>query len=265
MLGYANLDLSKAYKEHQVFGELDGMIDFYDCVSNRSSYFLPSGIDVFPNYVSYYFMSIQGTLDSIKTLLSIGRINDAFVLVRKIFDDVLTEIYLDVTLKDKFDIHKGIYVEEMQKWIHSSFRIPSLTKILKTLETSIHTKDLFPFFGWKSYLDHNRHFLDDCVHANRYSSVLFNCNTIHLGDEREKQLQNISIVLKQLMMVHVSFIFYLEPKYMMASDYIEAGGVPPEGADQWIAPFAQEAFDRYIKQNLKLASFIKRTCSLNID
>ena len=40
--------------------------------------------------------------NSIKTLLTIGRINDALVLVRKLFDDILTEIYLDVTLKDKF-------------------------------------------------------------------------------------------------------------------------------------------------------------------
>lgn len=53
-------------------------------------------------------MSIQGTLDSIKTLLKIARINDAFVLVRKVFDDILTEIYLDITLKDKFDIKKRL-------------------------------------------------------------------------------------------------------------------------------------------------------------
>lgn len=267
MVGNTDLNLSNAYKEHHVFGELDDMENFYDCVSARSFYFLPSGTDSFPNYASYYFMSIKGTLDSIKMLLTIGRINDAFVLVRKMFDDVLTEIYLDVTLKDKFDICKSMYVEDVQKWMHSTFRIPSLKKILKTLETSVQTKKLFPLFGWKTYLGHNRQFLDDCVHANRYSSVLLNCNTVCLGDKREKQLDNISIILKQILMIHVSFIFYLEPAYLMASDYIdywEVGETPPEGAAQWLAPFAQEAFDTYIKRHKKLAAFLKETCSLTI-
>ena len=212
-------------------------------------------------------MSIQGTLDSIKMLLAIGRINDAFVLVRKMFDDVLTEIYLDVTLKDKFDICKSMYVEDVQKWMHSTFRIPTLMKILKTLKTSEQTKNLYPFFGWKTYLEHNRQFLDDCVHANRYSSVLFNCNTVCLGDKREKQLDNISIILKQIMMIHVSFIFYLEPTYLMASDYLdclEVGETPPEGSTKWVSPFAQQAFDTYISQHKKLAAFLKETCCLTI-
>ena len=69
------LMLSKAYKEHHVFKELDEMTDFYEAVSNMAFYFFPSGTKVFPNYESYYFLSIQGTLDSIKTLLKIARIN----------------------------------------------------------------------------------------------------------------------------------------------------------------------------------------------
>lgn len=45
---------------------------------------------------------IEGTLDSITTLLTKGRINDAYTLIRKLFDDILMEIYMDVTLKDNF-------------------------------------------------------------------------------------------------------------------------------------------------------------------
>lgn len=262
------LMLSKIYKEHQLFKELDEMMDFYEAVSDRAIYFLPSGTKEFYNYESYYFMSIQGTLDSIKTLLKIARINDAFVLVRKVFDDILTEIYLDITLKDKFDINKNLYVEEVQKWIESSFRIPSVKNILKAIKESLQTKDLFPFFGWDTYLEHNRKLLDDCVHANKYSSVLLNCNTVYLDGRREKQLNNISIMLNQLMMIQVSFIFYLNPAYLMASDYmdyLEFGEIPPEGSDQWLAPFAQEAFDKYIKNHSKLAEFIKNHCSLEIN
>lgn len=262
------LMLSKNYKEHHLFKELDEMMDFYEAVSDRAFCFLPSGTKGFPNYESYYFMSIQGTLDSIKTLLKIARINDAFVLVRKVFDDILTEIYLDITLKDKFDIKKGLYVEEVQKWIESSLRIPSVKNILKAIKNSPHTKDLYPFFGWDTYLEHNRKLLDDCVHANKYSSVLLNCNTVCLDCRREKQLNNISIMLNQLMMIQVSFIFYLNPAYLMASvymDYLEFGETPPAGSDQWIATFAQEAFDNHIKNYSKLAEFIKNNCSLEIN
>ena len=80
-------------------------------------------------------MSIQGTLDSIKELLLIGRINDASVLVRKFFDDILAEIYFAVTLKEKFDLTKGLYVEEVQKWLESKYRVPTLKRILDILKS----------------------------------------------------------------------------------------------------------------------------------
>ena len=48
-------------------------------------------------------------------------------------------------------------------------------------------------------------------------------------------------------------------------DYLELGEIPPEGSDQWLAPFAQEAFDKYIKNHSKLAVYIKNNCSLEIN
>ena len=55
---------------------------------------------------------------------------------------------------------------------------------------------------------------------------------------------------------------------MMASDYIdslEIGMTPPEGSERWIAPFAQEAFDKYIVPYKALAEFIKDNCCLEIS
>lgn len=267
MLSNFSLQLSDEYKEHHIFEELEEMKDLYEGLSERSSYFLATGTRTIINYESYYFLSIYGTLDSIKTLLEIGRINDAIVLVRKIFDDILTEIYLDVTLKDKYNVFESFYVEEVQQWLDSSFRIPKLKKILKVLETSPKTKDLYPYFGWNTYLEHNRQLLDDSVHSNSYSKVLYNCNTVYLGERKVRMLKNISIILNQLMMIHVSFIFHLNPEYLAASDYMdymEMSMTPPEGSEEWIANFAQDAFDRYIKLNTQLADYIKNTCCLQI-
>lgn len=267
MLSYIPLELSHEYKEHHIFVELEEMKSFYDALSDRSSCFVPTGTKGVVNYESYYFMSIHGTLDSVKRLLGIGRINDAFVLVRKIFDDILTEIYFDVTIKEKFNIFESLYVEEVQQWLESSFRIPTLKKILRILETSPHTKDLYPYFGWKTNLERYRQFLDYSVHSNSYSKILYNCNTVYLKKRREKLLDSMSAILNQLMKLHVSFLFHLNPEYFMASDYIdymEMGETPPKGSEEWIACFAQNAFDKYVKPHVKLADYIKSTCCLQI-
>ena len=73
---------------------------------------------------------------------------------------------------------------------------------------------------------------------------------------REKLLSNISVILQQLMMLHVSFIFHLNPVYFMASDYMdytEMGETSPEGSEEWIESYAHDAFDKKIKTNVKMA------------
>lgn len=48
-----NARLSKAYKEHICFKELDEAKKFYECVSDRAFCFLPSGTKGFANYETY--------------------------------------------------------------------------------------------------------------------------------------------------------------------------------------------------------------------
>ena len=47
-------------------------------------------------------------------------------------------------------------------------------------------------------------------------------------------------------------------------DYMEEGVTPPEGSEAWIAPFAQDAFDRVIKPHETIANFILSTYLLEI-
>ena len=47
-------------------------------------------------------------------------------------------------------------------------------------------------------------------------------------------------------------------------DYMEIGMQPPQDSESWIACFAQDAFDKYIKPNTKLSDYIKSTCYLQI-
>ena len=250
MLDLDDLKLSDAYKKHQLFEEINYIREFYDSLSFSSIFIYPKGTTAYLNFASYIYTAIQGTLDSIQTLLRIGRINDAYTLVRKYFDDVLLEIYIDVIRKEKFDREECLVVKDVDEWLKGKHRIPTLRKLLLILEQSDFTKDIYTFFGWNTYFKHNRDFLDDSVHGNRYSLIILNCNRIAI-ENREKHLQNILIIINQIFVMHLAFIFHLNPMFLRASDYmdnIEMNMKPPKGSENRIAPFAQQAFDKYLKQ-----------------
>ena len=170
--------MSEDYLRHKVFDDLKYMMAFYDSVSMSCFGFIAAGTHGIANYASYIYSAIEGTLDSISTLLKKGRINDAYTLIRKLFDDILLEIYVDVTLKEKFSIN-NFYVEEVNEWLQGKHRIPKIEKILKHLEKSERTKDLYLLFGWETYLKKNRELLDDSVHSNRFQQILLNCIKRH--------------------------------------------------------------------------------------
>ena len=261
------LDYPKSYFEHQVFSDIESMREFYDDLTMGCFTFIPTGTSAVLNYASYVYSAIEVTLDSMDTLLNKGRINDAYVLVRKMFDDILVEIYIDVVRKEKYDWMEKRIVEDAESWLKGRIRIPKIKLLLKFLQDANFTKDIYPYFGWETYLKKNRELLDDSVHSNRYSRLLLNCSDVAIPD-REKHLQNIDIVLKQIFTIHISFIFHLNPEYLMSSDYmdyINTGETPPKGCENWIAPYAQKTFDKYIKPHDSLAKFIKGTCHLEIN
>ncbi len=50
MISTFSLQLSQAYKEHICFKELEEMMTFYECLSERASYFVQSGTKGIINY-----------------------------------------------------------------------------------------------------------------------------------------------------------------------------------------------------------------------
>lgn len=70
------------------------------------------------------------------------------------------------------------------------------------------------------------------------------------------------------MTVHLAFTFYMNGHYLMAETYMsykEMGETPPEGSENWLAKYAQDAFDEFIKPHAKLAAFIKENCCMEIE
>ena len=270
-LNNMHIDRSKvnydAYQKHHVFELINKMMEYYDGLWNTSFYFIPHGTICIGNYAANIYLSIYNTLDSISMLLKVGHMSDAFVLIRKLFDTILMEIYLNVVREDKYDWENNLVVKDVNEWLRRKHRIPYTEKILDTLKKSKTTKDLFPYFGWDSYLKKNRELLDNHVHSNSYYNILLNCPEMVLND-REQQLQNASIVLNQIMTVHLAFIFFMNGEYMMASDYMDykdMGMEPPEGSECWLASYARKAFNEFLKPHEKLAKFIKDNCCMDIE
>lgn len=198
-MGFVNSEINRdSYQNHPVFELIEHMKEYYDGLFDTCFHFIPEGTLGAGNYASNVYLSLNATLDSIRMLLKAGHINDAFVLIRKLFDTVLVEIYFDVVRKDKFDWMESFVVKNVDEWLKGKHRIPKTEKILNVLKNSPSTKDLYPFFGWETYLKKNRELLDDSVHANRYSSILWNCPSVHT-DDRERQLKNALIMLEQIM------------------------------------------------------------------
>lgn len=81
--------MADAHLKHKKFDELQYMRHFYYSLSYSCHSFVASGTKGIVNYASYVYSAIEGTLASISTILSKGRINDAYAMIRKLFDDIV--------------------------------------------------------------------------------------------------------------------------------------------------------------------------------
>lgn len=258
--------LSDTYKQHKVFSELKDVRKVYDFLSKNCFLFIPMGTRGLCNYASYLYESMGGTLDSCSLLLNNERINDAFAVLRNYFDYVLLDIYTDVLLKDKFKQGEW-FVEEFDNWMQKDFRIPKLKAQLKLLSESMFSKKLYNLFPWQTTFKTYREFLDDSVHGNKYVRLMYNCNTIYL-EHRERYLDKFLRIAIDLFQLHLSFICYLNPCYLSSSDYrdcLDLNLTPPKGSEKWIAPWAQEALNKYIKPNKMVYDFLKSHVDMEFD
>ena len=253
-------------KNHQLLQTLIGIYNFYKHVAYNCFLFIPKGVRSICNYNSYIYDSFAGTTSSISSLVVKGHLNDTCVLLRVYFDNILTGTYINLIAEEKGNVFTNFYVDEVEKWLHMKFRIPSVKKVLTIIETNEKAKTIYSLVNKDNRLKEYRDFLDACVHGNRFQTLLYNCGSLCL-EHRDRLLLKIQTILNTLFVLHLSFIFSLNPHYLMASDYndcLEMGMTPPLGSEYWIAPFAQDAFDKYIKPNQALANYIYENCSLEI-
>jgi hypothetical protein len=264
--------LDKNYLEHPVFGQLIEYAEFYNSLSDSTLNWISPGTGSAINIDTYMFSSMQGTLESIHDILFKGRINDSYALLRKYYDSTIINIYSNLYLTDNLTIENFI-VEKINNWVKGEEKIPSfevMSKyIIKSQKVSEITSLIYKNSSFKgSLFEELRQRCNDHSHYLYYHNLLSNDNKIYLRN-RLSTLDSFSNDLKDVFILHLSYLFYLNDHYMGSSDYIdslELGLTPEEDSQYWVAPFIQKIFDKVINANKPdIAAIIKNKTSMKLE
>jgi len=144
------------YIKHQVFTNLEEMIDFYELLSFSAFGFLKNGVEMH-NFDSFMYSSMQGTLESINIILKNGRINDSYSLLRKYYDFSIINIYANLYLKDNISPEYDI-VEKINNWLQGTEQLPEFRIMSQRIRGSKRLEDinniLYKDNSYKEIRDH---------------------------------------------------------------------------------------------------------------
>ncbi len=266
------------YYNHRIFTLLSDLESFYELLSDNSlghadGLLLTQKLSI----VNKIYASMQGSIESIKILVYIGRLNDAFALARKYYDAVTTDIYQSILTKKE----ENSFLEDnknlkdlwnnsvVRAWTYAQQHLydsPSrnnkgqvrtyedINNALKGLNdnlfkiiTDIKSKE-------------RKKICNDNMHYNSWDNFVLNVNESFDNKIKIKALDDLFENLQIALCYHFAYIYILHPEYYSSSDYIEAlemGVVPETDSQYWVAPIVQVIFDKYIKTyNQELSEFI---------
>ncbi len=259
--------LGKEYTDHKVFEQLTEFSDFYGSLAYTTMRFMSQGTKAILNLDTYVFSSIKGTLDSIREILSNGRINDSYALLRKYYDSTIINVYTNLYLNDHFNLDNFI-VEHIDNWRKGTETIPEYRVISKYIKDSTQLKPITDLLLKDKLYKNVRDRCNNHTHYNYYYNLLLNDNEIYLP-ERVKALDTFSADLTAVFVQHFAYLFYLNDHYMMSTDYVDyldLGMTPEEGSQYWVSPFIQKVFDKWIKPyRPDIADEIKSNTSMKLE
>ena len=238
----------KTYQGHKVFPLLDSLIEFYNCVYMYGPDFITDGvISGLLNVDKVACGSLAGSLDSVRIVLKEGRINDAYALVRKYHDGIIAVLYINVYIAENYSLQNFV-VEKIQQWVNNKQKLPSAEKMLDKIRKHDPLKDLEKLFDFDGLYHRIRRLTNGNTHYNKLYYLWLNNNMI-CNSNRVKELDNLYACIHHLFIFHFSYMYMLNPHYMMSSDYMDAldcDSEPEEGSQYWVAPYVKEVFEKYI-------------------
>lgn len=222
---------SKQYQEHPIFEELNDYFEFYRGISFTIMGFITFGTTSMTNIDTYVFSSMQGTIDSIRTLLRNGRINDAYALLRKYYDSTVINIYSSLYLQDQVSLDNFI-VEKIENWLNGKEQLPEYRIMSDYVRKSEKLKEINELLYKDDTYKRLRNRCNDHTHYNFYHNLLLNDNEIHLS-YRLNSLNQFSADVRNIFILHCSYLFYLNEHYMSSTDYtdyLDCGITPVDGS-----------------------------------
>ncbi|HLP48799.1 MAG TPA: hypothetical protein VK469_22855 [Candidatus Kapabacteria bacterium] len=256
----------KEYNDHPVFDKLSKYAKFYKSLSFSIMRFVTMGTSSFINIDTFAYSSMQGTLESIRNILEKGRLGDAYALLRKYYDAAIINIYVNLYLDENFN-YKNFKVEQIQNWLEGKEKLPVIRIIEDYLKKSEKVTAIYKLFQKDKRYSELRKRCNNYIHCNFYYNILRNDNEVFLN--RISILNTFSKDLENILIWHLSYLFYIKDIYMMSSDYIdnlELGLTPEPDSQYLVAPFIQEIFDTVIKENrMDLATEIKGNTPMKLS
>jgi len=255
------------YRQHCVFAELQRYMEFYGQFSMSVFSFATMGTKAICNIDTYVYSSMQGTLESMRTILLAGRINDAYTLLRKYHDSAVINIYSNLHLRNNFSIENFV-VEKINNWLHGKEKLPEYRVMSQYIRTSDTLKPINDVFGIDDRYKRLRDRCNDHTHYNFYRHALLNDNEVRI-ENRGWWLDRFSEDAQDLFIFHLGYIFFLNGHYMMSSDHMDAlecGMQPEENSQYRVAPFIQEVFDAVITpRRPDVTSAIKESSAMQLS
>ena len=237
----------RAYQEHRVFVELQQYMKFYEQLAMSVFSFATMGTKAICNIDTYVYSSMQGTVESIRTILLAGRINDSYALLRKYYDSTVINVYSNLYLHDNFSIESFV-VEKINNWLQGKEELPEYRVMSQYIKDAEALKPINDVFSVDDRYKRLRNRCNDHTHYNFYRHVMLNDSEIYI-DNRAWWLDRLSEDVRDIFIRHLGYIFFLNPHYMMSSDHMDAlecGMQPEENSQYWVAPYIQEIFNEVI-------------------
>lgn len=236
------------FQKHAVFADLERYAAFYESLAFCVFGFVSVGTRAICNIDSYVLSSIQGTLASIHAILRDGRVNDAYALLRKYYDSAIINIYTNLYLQEQTS-SKAFIVTQIDNWLLGKEGLPKFGIMSDYIRASTTVAPITSLLFADKRYKRIRDRCNDHMHYNFFGNFLFNDKTIYL-DGRQEAMREFSSDLRDVLILHLSYMFFANEHYMMSSDHLdclECGITPEPDSQYWVAPFVQEIFDQTMK------------------
>ena len=216
---------------------------------------MPNSTHVLGNLSSSIFTASSNSIKTIKFTIENNHFSDSYVLVRKIYENILTFLYVELESKDQYDN------EQIKNWIKGKNNLHNLApkELLKYFKKNKKINECFSVLKIENTYKELKDDCNDYVHNNHLKNIALNA-VFHFAPKIVTHHQKK--IISYLDCIHslaFAIICILKPHYATSSDYIdhlEMGLTPPEDSQYWVAPFMQKEIDKLYATNRTLAKLI---------